>query len=380
MNNIITTADLLMGYKNAKTYVRQFGCPKETRSDYRNEMILKMDTLMVLLRRKHFTEVDRQQYLSKGKALYKDYCAFSKGHPEENTLQLEQRADKLASLLAKAELQSTSLLRLQIEEGHYLDARAIFSDKEYVREFLNNPIIKVIEDAIKNKKFGAIKEYGTFYSCKNGKKYHIRGCCYCKGKELRADYEQNYIREGLTPCKCVIQSKDEAISELQARRAPQYITAFVDESIRPNPGFHIDDNLEKEQALLSFIICKGKIAHEEQITKKNTIVRSLRIADKTNKTGEIALEAIGEVLLRAAAMGFSEHIVIYTDNLEAAKKWKDKALFLELSKKFYSVNVYCIDRAHNKCADKLIRSNDIMVLPMEKMKKLIKVYNEFASI
>ncbi len=46
------------------------------------------------------------------------------------------------------------------------------------------------------------------------------------------------------------------------------------------------------------------------------------------------MEAIGEVLLRAAAMGFTEHVVIYTDNSEAAKKWKDKPLFLALSKSF----------------------------------------------
>lgn len=79
-------------------------------------------------------------------------------------------------------------------------------------------------------------------------------------------------------------------------------------------------------------------------------------------------------LCRYCATGFTGHVVIYTDNTQAAKKWRDRPTFLELAKRFYSVNVYCIDRGNNKCVDKLIRNNDIMMLPRGKMDNLIDIY------
>ena len=121
-------------------------------------------------------------------------------------------------------------------------------------------------------------------------------------------------------------------------------------------------------------MCKGKLKKEEQITKGNTIVKSMRIGDKTTKTSSTTIEAIGEVLLRAAAMGFKGHIIIYTDNKGAVTQRRSTAAYDALAKSFYSVNVYRIDRDHNKCADELIRKNDIMLLPKNKMNEVINTY------
>ncbi len=124
---------------------------------------------------------------------------------------------------------------------------------------MNHPLIKVIEDAIQNTKLGVVKEYRGCYSCKHGRKYHVMGCYYCNEKVVRADYEQNYVIEGFKPCKCVIQAEEEEISKVLAGRESQYITAFIDESTRSNPGYYIDDDLEKKQNLISVIMCNGKV-------------------------------------------------------------------------------------------------------------------------
>ncbi len=374
MNVIVRKEDLLFVYRNALGYVNQHSYPKGERAGYRNDLIRRMELWMISANDTGATECEKQKLLAEGKKIYKDYCAFAKGHPEENTEQLMQRVDLIIELLSEIEVKSISLYRINIEENQFLDVHRIFSEKQYVREFLNCSITTVLEHAIANKGLGAIRECHQYYMSDYGKKYHLKECRYCKGRKLNLFSEKQYMELGIGPCNCVIQANEKERRILKRKKEHECITAFVDESIRLNPGYQIDNSQDQYQNLIGVVMCKGKIKNEANITKGNTLAQFVRVGDRTPKTGETAMEAIGQVLIKAASMGYRERVLIYTDNQKAATDWRDNIVLGTLANMYESVSVCQIDRNSNKYADGLIRRNDIMVLPKHKMKDIVNFY------
>lgn len=379
MNPVITDKDLLLAYKNAKKYVKQYGCPKEKRAEFRNELIYNMDNVLVRMKYSELTEIDKQKLIAKGKTIYKEYCSFAKGHPEDTTEQLDQRASELAGVLASMEAESIALSRINLEVNQYLDVNAIFSCKQYVRKFMNNPIINTIEHAAQNSKLKAIKEFRPYYISEHGKRYHEEDCIYCRGRIIHENLESYYINAGIKPCTCVIKAKSKVIKQQQddcCTTQKSVITAFVDESIHKNPAASLDIQQDNMQGVLSVIMCYGKIKSEDLITKSNTLTKFVHIAESTSSTVDIAIEAIGEVMLKAATRGFSERLIIYTDNKTVVRKWKENEVLAHFSKAFQRVDVYYIGRKNNTKADGLIRRNSIIQISKEKMNKLIRLDQE----
>ena len=379
MNPVITEKDLLLVYRNAKKYVKHCGCPKEKRAELRNELIHNMDTVLVRAKYSALTEIEKQKLIAKGKTVYKEYCSFSKGHPEDTTEQLDQRASEMAGILASLEAESIALSRINLEANQYLDVDAIFSCKQYVREFMNNPITDTIEHAAQNSKLKAIKEYKSYYISEHGKRYHEENCAYCRGRNIHENLENYYINAGIKPCNCVIKAKTKMIKQQQdacCSTQKTVITAFVDESIHKNPAANFDIQQDIMQGVLSVIMCYGKIKSEDLITRSNTLTKFIHIAESTSSTVDITIEAIGEVMLRAATRGFSERLIIYTDNKTAVRKWKENEALAHFSKAFQRVDVNYLDRKSNTKADGLIRRNSIIQISKEKMKKLIRLDQE----
>ncbi len=365
-------------YKNARSWVNMKAYPKEQRINVRCELIRQMDKSLVVSKHVYFTENEKSNFIIAGKRSYKAFCAFIKAHPEEITEQLEERATEIVDLLVILELQSLRRYRLFMNANEYLDLEKILSCKQYVREFLNGPVVNVIKTAISNKKFEAVKEWKMVYITKSGIKYHNADCRYLhKGKITCVGPERLYIYSDIKPCKCIT---DERIRELEAanqrEQETKYMTAYVDESIRPNPSYVVDSSQGEMQNLLSIILCKGKIKNEELITKGNTVAQFVNKASSTAKTSDTAIEAIGEVMLKAAATGFYNNLIIFTDNASACSSWKKRKELEALSKAFESVRVTYVNRNRNKKADDLIRKNDVMQLPRTEMKKVVKIYAE----
>ncbi len=241
---------------------------------------------------------------------------------------------------------------------------------------MKHPVTFVIDNAIKNKKLGAIRTNKLYYSTRAGRRFHLESCPYCSRKMLCVDTEISYLDRGIKPCKCVTKIRKKEI-EAVVNKTPNtnFMTAYVDESIRFNPGHIIDNAQERNQNLLSVILCKGKILNESQITKGNTVAKLVCIARRTANLTDTTVEAIGIALLNAAAIGFDEHLIIYTDNASACGKWKTKKELQLLAGAFKSVDVIRVDRGKNTKADALIRQNDLMLLPRQTMNKVVGLYN-----
>lgn len=373
--------ELRKAYQKGIKWVKMHAVAKAERMAIRMEITRQIDKALLVSGNVYFTNGEKENILVSGKAAYRSYCAFMKAHPEENTEQLKKRAEELVDLLVKIEIERIIRYSLTLKEDEYLDLEKIFSVKEYVQTLMKHPVTFVIENAVKNKKLGAINTHKIYYSTRRGKRFHLGDCPYCSGKMLCADTETGYIYRGIKPCKCVKRNQKKNTEEVVGNdHNIHYMTAYVDESLRINPGYLIDNGQDKNQNLLSVILCKGKIPHEAQITKGNTVAQIFCNAVRSSKTTDTTIEAIGTALLKAAAFGFEEHLIIYTDNESACKAWKKRKELLLLASAFKSVRVQSIGRGGNTKADALIRQNDLMLLPRQIMNEVVELYNEQKNI
>lgn len=372
--------ELRKAYQKGIKWVNMKAVPKKDCMEVRIDITRQIDKALLVSGNVYFTEGEKDNILYKGKAAYKAYCAFMKAHPEENTEQLKERAEELVDLLVRIENERVMRFYRGLKEDEYLDLEKVFTLKQYVQSLMNHPVTFVIENAIKNKNLGAIGTHKLYYSTRAGKRFHLEDCPYCSGKILCADTETGHIDSGKVPCECIKRMRKKEIEEVTHKdHYMNYMTAYVDESIRANPGYIIDKEQDKDQNLLSVILCKGKIKKEDLVTKGNTVTRFVSVAKRTSNLLDTTLEAIGEALLKAAATGFDEHMIIFTDNKSACEEWKKRKELQLLAGAFKTVRVQSIDRGSNTKADALIRQNDLMLLPRKTMDKVVKLYNKVQS-
>ncbi len=373
--------ELKKAYQKGTKWVKMKAVAKKDRMEVRMDITRQIDKALLVSGNVYFTNGEKENILFKGKAAYKAYCAFMKAHPEENTDQLKERAEDLVNLLVKIENEILINFSRTLKEDEYLDLEKVFSVKQYVQSLMNNPVTLVIENAIKDKRLGAIASHKLFYSTRAGRRFHVEDCPYCSGKMLCADTEMGHLDRGIKPCQCVKRVRTKEIEELVHRdQYTHYMTAYVDESLRSNPGYIIDKEQDKDHNLLSVILCKGKVKKEDLITRGNTVARFVSVASRTANLVDTTLEAIGEALIKAAATGFDEHIIIYTDNRSACEEWKKRKELKLLAGAFKSVSVQSIGRKSNTKADALIRQNDLMLLPRQTMDKVVRLYNNVQNI
>lgn len=381
MLDIYYEKELRKAYQKGIKWVKMKAVPRKDRMEVRMEITRQIDKALLVSGNVYFTEGEKDNILYNGKAAYKAYCAFMKAHPEENTEQLKERAEELVDLLVRIENERVMRFYRGLKEDEYLDLEKVFTLKQYVQSLMNHPVTFVIENAIKNKNLGAIGMHKLYYSTRAGKRFHLEDCPYCSGKILCADTEMGHMDRGIKPCKCVKRVRTKEIEELVHRdQYTHYMTAYVDESLRSNPGYIIDKEQDKDHNLLSVILCKGKVKKEDLITKGNTVARFVSVASRTANLMDTTLEAIGEALIKAAATGFDEHIIIYTDNRSACEEWKKRKELKLLAGAFKSVSVQSIGRKSNTKADALIRQNDLMLLPRQTMDKVVRLYNNVQNV
>ncbi len=354
---------------------RKATCPKEQYMSERANIIRAIDKALVVSRDIYFTELEKQSILRKCKKAFNHYCTFIKGNPDAGTEQLLQRKEELLSLIISLEVPCISRFRARLEEDNYLDLDEIFSKHRYLSELMKEPITLLLEKAIEDTEIRAIKKYKIFYMTKMGKRYHDRNCVCCRGKIVCADNEFNLVNEGIKPCRCIKKAYERAeYIGLKKELEEKYITAFVDESRKRNPGYKISEDMENLQNTASIILCKGKLRGEEDITSENTIGKYIHVTENTDKLENTTLEAIGITMLKASLMGLNKRLLIYTDNQGACSKWRDCKSLEFLSRGFVGVSVKFIKREKNTVADGLLRQNTILQLPRDKMNDVITAY------
>lgn len=355
--------------------------PKERYMSERADIIRTIDKALVVSKDIYFTELEKQNILRKCKQAYRHYCNFMKGNPDAGTEQLLQRKEELLSLIISLEVPCISRFRMRLEEDEYLDLESIFTKRRYISELMKEPITQLLDKAVDDTEIRALKKYQLYYMTKMGKRYHDRNCACCRGKILCVDNELNLVNKSIKPCNCVKKANERAeYIGLKKELEEKYITAFVDESRKQNPGYKIFDCGEEMQNSASVILCKGKLGSEEDITADNIIGEYVHITEATGKLEKTTLEALGIAMLKASLIGSGKKLLIYTDNQSVCSKWRTYKSLELLSRNFPGVSVMFIKRKKNKKADGLLRQNAILQLPKGKMNEVITSYMQMNDL
>lgn len=355
--------------------VNKLSCPKERYLSERADIIRTIDKALVVSKDIYFTELEKQNILRKCKNALRHYCSFVKGNPDALTDQLLQRKEELLSLIISLEVPGISRFRRNLEDDDYLDLEEIFSKHRYVSELMKDPVVQVLENAVKDTEIRAIKKYKLYYMTRMGNRYHVSNCPCCRGKVLCVDNEFNLVTEGIRPCHCVKKAYERAeYIGLKKELEEKFITAFVDESRKSNPGHKIYADIGEKQNTISVILCRGKLRSEGDITEDNTIGRYIHVTEDTEKLEKTTFEAIGTAMLKASLMGLNKRLLIYTDNQGVCSKWRSCKPLELLSRGFPGVSVKFIKRGKNTVADGLLRQNSILQLPRDKMNDVITAY------
>lgn len=323
--------------------------------------------------------------LISGKSIYGQYCRIIKGTADVQTPWLKEKMERISDLMADHEAKFVHLLRVEnkciadISLGKFYKSpqniATICNDTSW--SILQNFLFGIKKENEQNKKKASICVYVT----PSGSKYHKADCPYCKGRELKELYFETAVSSGYSACNCIVPS-----SKLQtvlkapsnAKNHTLYMTAFIDESVRDNPWYKYDASLEEKQLSYSYIICRGHLQSEKEISAENILYRRAALSDsKTKKVEHGAFDAISRVLMILAFnMDYHSNVIIYTDNDTAAKQWKTSPANRGLSKSFSNIQVVKISRQRNHRADAAGRERAFLDVPRATMLEVDRMISE----
>lgn len=343
----------------------------------KKELYQKVERSLLDWKSSRTTLVEKDALLRRCKLLYDQYCKFRMSSPELVSRQMELKMNTLLEHMADREAEKVSYIRVHEAGGGKLDLEAVFKEKSAVRKLLSYPIDKLLEQALADTSFTIVsREDSAFYITATGKKYHRAQCPYCKGKTLVKTAYAKIQNMKLQPCKCI-----EKASGAEKRDTRQVLTVFIDESIRKNPWRRWDERIPEKQGSYSYVICKGELQSEEQITRENQISANAGLLNETDDVTFAAMEAISSVLLKIAfGYDFHEDVVIYTDNQAAKDKWHKTNVNRYLAGLFHSVKVCCIPREKNTVADKVGREQAFFNIPSSLMQEIVQKCSRYEAV
>ena len=329
---------------------------------------------MVYLNGGRYSVVEKRAYCDRGKKLYRKYCCHLKKNPDLECNRLVKNIRMLLPLIAKFEAECLERMRESDIAGDKIDLKQILSDDQNIDVFLHKPIDVLIKELLGDKSYTALGEDNkVVYISESGRKYHRKDCQYCKRIHLVSATMAKVKNMQLEPCKCMEgSSNSENRQNGQPIHKKPYVTAFVDESVRKNPWRNVDESIPKQQAIYSYIICKGMLDSENDITDDNTLYTCVAPVLETNNVTRTAIEAIQAVLFALVLEGYCDNVLIYTDNVRAKDSWTKSEACKNIGKLFTSVTVCHIPREKNKKADKLGRKTAILEVPTKTMDKILR--------
>lgn len=296
------------------------------------------------------------------KALYFQYLIIRRRNPSCVSPGLENMMERLIRAVCKREAELIGWIRVQETGGERIDIQLIFESNKNLRQLKAQLASTIVLTAIGNAEV-IPDESSVVYITKSGEKFHRPDCPYCKGRHMSAVTMKMAENQKLSACRCM--------REYAAKMRKCNATAFIDESIHPVAW---DRSGHKGKAgSYSYIICRGLIKSEDEITETDVLAQGVEPADESVHIERLTECAIGKVLITLAYdYNYSGHIQIYTDNQTAATEWKQVSRNARLKELFQSVKVSYVPREKNRKADCLGRSRMVLNIP-------VSVYNEVVS-
>ena len=395
--------DTYKKYPNIIKITKSKKMPLKKQLTIRKELQARIDRVLFHLKSETTLLSEREKLITKGKVIYQQYVEYSKSNPEMITQAFENSMNQLLEQMAKCEAEFVDNFRLMETGGKRIDLEALMKEGTIIKQLMHQKILTLLENALSDTDFTMVSQSNqNIYITESGSKYHIENCVYCKGRKLIPVSIRRIENLGLTPCKCMehadkVLEKEIAVTKEHNKEQKDYkkvsseqggeqkkhktVTIFIDESVRENLWKKWDDALNEKQGSFSYIICKGHLRSENEITEENTYMKNASLLTEIYDTNIAAIEAISTVLMKVAfGLDFHDDVIIYTDNTSAKNRWYKNKANGYLSKFFNSVTVIAIPREKNTVADQIGRQRAFADIPVSVMQQLIKKCDEYDKL
>lgn len=348
-------------------------------STLKKDLFYRADKMLLFFNSPATSANERNKLLRKCKPLYQQYCSFVKGNPKSNVADLNKKIIQLLEQMTIWEAEQIHNFRKKESAGDRLDIDAIFLEASNIRQLVSQQIDQLLKTALKDNRFTIVSrtDHKVFITEK-GARYHRADCPFCRGRTLIPASFTKVENAGYTPCKCIGKNNKvlvdkETLSEGDKTvLEKQTMTAFIDESVRTNLWRQWDETLPERQSSYSYIICRGFLKQESEISEENTMSVNACLANEAKDVTMSAIEAISAVLLKIAfRFEFHGDVVIYTDNMAAKDKWHQNEKAVYLASLFESVRVCHIPREENTAADAAGREMAFASLPTALMGSVV---------
>jgi hypothetical protein len=305
------------------------------------------------------------------KGMYVQFSTILGRNPDCIPKGLRTRMDTLIRAVSRHEAKLLEIVRMQETGGDRIDLEVIMCRNANVNKLGNTFVMDIVKEEITKDNSTVVgKPKDKFYITATGKKYHVKECPYCNGRNLTLASKNMIKNQKLIPCACIERKK--AADELERTS----ITAFIDESIHP---IKWNENGSKGMAgSYSYIVARGNLESEEELTDERVIAKGVDGLNEINHIEKLSEAAIGKVMFSMLYdFGFTGHLCIFTDNRAAMEKWAMDGKNSKLAANFESVTVSFIPREKNTKADKLGRTRMIINVPTEEYSKIVNKCNDY---
>ncbi|QFJ53397.1 hypothetical protein [Pseudobutyrivibrio xylanivorans] len=343
-------------------------------TEYIQSLRGRIDSEIYYLEDANLLQSELNKYMCKSKNDFMLYNAIKKRHPDLIKPNLARRIDRLVHAIAKQEAIILQKFRIQEPSGNRIDLEDLLAGTNSYKKILTCNIVQVVKELLYDSTSTAVGNIqNELYITETGKKYHIKDCPYCKGKQLIIAPMKMIKNLNLDPCKCVNDRAE------RTKKEDSYRTIFIDESIH-NVSWDLAGYGGRFSSF-SYIVCRGNLANESEITEENTLAIDVEYTQERYRTDSIAKNAIGAtMILLAFEYNFKGNVKIFTDNLGAMKSWHIGTKNEKLAQMFESVTVQFVPRTENKKADQLGRTQMCLKLPMPIYKQIGDILKDYTEL
>ena len=268
--------------------------------------------------------------------------------------------DDLIPLISKHEAVRLKDARQKSEFTDQIDLITLFKDIKGRKVLINKLAHKAFLERINGTQVSLGTNNTDVYITKKGKRFHLKDCPFCRGKELYKCSKNISDLMGKTACKCF------SLSLSQIEDTYDHVTVFIDESVHKTP---IEGN---DVGNYSYIICKGFLPNELFIEDDIILGKGVDMIQNPCDIIKPTHNAILKVLITLLIeYNFEDNITIYSDNQAAVISWLNDPYAQKLAYYFKSVTVYHIPRKQNKKADALLRKNVVVKMSASEYRRYL---------
>lgn len=307
------------------------------------------------------TKTQMIKHLKEAKTIFVHLCHIRARNPEIITNIFNVRLEQLMKAMARREADILDAVIEDNPDANLIDIEDMFKKRKCIKQLKCKLASDICLESIKE---ALLRKKSMVYISKTGKRYHTQECPYCKGRELIEKTKCEAEKIHLTPCKCIA----EAAAKEQVDN--NTVTAFIDESIHSVRWN--EQGINGKVGSFSYILCRGKLQSEREISDVNTITKQVDYIHETTNVERITESAIGKVMLTLAFDNdFHGNLNIYVDNMVAYNCWHNNPVNSKLTALFQNVTVTHVRREWNTLADKLGKDMVFLCIPKETYRSIV---------